>query len=111
MYSCSKIRGNDMKRHRSYKSNKSILIGVLLAVVFLMGIGYSAFSDKLNISGTSNISTKWKVVITNIKLEKLTGMATEESDVTFSELNASMNVNFKSPGDSAKYAITWRFNN
>ena len=107
MYSCSKIRGNDMKRHRSYKSNKSILIGVLLAVV----LGYSAFSDKLNISGTSNISTKWKVVITNIKLEKLTGMATEESDVTFSELNASMNVNFKSPGDSAKYAITWRFNN
>ena len=96
-----------MKRHRSYKSNKSILIGVLLAVV----LGYSAFSDKLNISGTSNISTKWKVVITNIKLEKLTGMATEESDVTFSELNASMNVNFKSPGDSAKYAITWRFNN
>ena len=72
-----------MKRHRSYKSNKSILIGVLLAVV----LGYSAFSDKLNISGTSNISTKWKVVITNIKLEKLTGMATEESDVTFSELN------------------------
>ncbi len=107
MYSCSKIRGNDIKRHRSYKSNKSILIGVLLAVV----LGYSAFSDKLNISGTSNISTKWKVVITNIKLEKLTGMATEESDVTFSELNASMNVNFKSPGDSAKYAITWRFNN
>ena len=83
MYSCSKIRGNDMKRHRSYKSNKSILIGVLLAVV----LGYSAFSDKLNISGTSNISTKWKVVITNIKLEKLTGMATEESDATFSELN------------------------
>ena len=72
-----------MKRHRSYKSNKSILIGVLLAVV----LGYSAFSDKLNISGTSNISTKWKVVITNIKLEKLTGMATEESDATFSELN------------------------
>ena len=83
MYSCSKIRGNDIKRHRSYKSNKSILIGVLLAVV----LGYSAFSDKLNISGTSNISTKWKVVITNIKLEKLTGMATEESDATFSELN------------------------
>ena len=72
-----------MKRHRSYKSNKSILIGVLLAVV----LGYSAFSDKLNISGTSNISTKWKVVITNIKLVKLTGMATEESDATFSELN------------------------
>ena len=83
MYSCSKIRGNDMKRHRSYKSNKSILIGVLLAVV----LGYSAFSDKLNISGTSNISTKCKVVITNIKLVKLTGMATEESDATFSELN------------------------
>ena len=72
-----------MKRHRNYKSNKSILIGVLLAVV----LGYSAFSDKLNISGTSNISTKWKVVITNIKLEKLTGMATKESDATFSELN------------------------
>ena len=85
---------------------KNYLIVFMLGIMTLMAVGYSAFSSQLDIKGTSSISTKWKVVITNIKLEKLTGMATEESDVTFSELNASMNVNFKSPGDSAKYAIT-----
>ena len=66
---------------------KNYLIVFMLGIMTLMAVGYSAFSSQLDIKGTSSISTKWKVVITNIKLEKLTGMATEESDATFSELN------------------------
>ncbi len=46
--------------------HKNILIGVLLAIVLFMAVGYAAFATNLTINGTANISTSWDVHIKSI---------------------------------------------
>ncbi len=46
--------------------HKNMLIGVLLAVVLIMAVGYAAFATNLKINGTANISTRWDVHIKSI---------------------------------------------
>ena len=46
--------------------HKNALIGALLAVVFVMAVGYAAFATNLNINGTANINSSWNVHIKSI---------------------------------------------
>ena len=94
-----------MKRYRSYKNNKSILIGGLLAVVVVMAVGYAAFASSLKISGTSNISTTWDVEITDITTSNKVGSASVKEQPTFEKLTATFSTNLVSPGDSITYNI------
>ena len=94
-----------MNRHRSYKNNKSILIGGLLAVVVIMAVGYAAFASSLKISGTSNISTTWDVEITDITTSNKVGSASVKEQPTFEKLTATFSTNLVSPGDSITYNI------
>ena len=94
-----------MNKHRSYKNNKSILIGGLLAVVVLMAVGYAAFASSLKISGTSNISTTWDVEITDITTSNKVGSASVKEQPTFEKLTATFSTNLVSPGDSITYNI------
>ena len=41
--------------------HKNALIGALLAVVFVMAVGYAAFAQQLTINGTANITSNWDV--------------------------------------------------
>ena len=94
-----------MNRHRSYKNNKNILIGGLLAVIVIMAVGYAAFASSLKISGTSNISTTWDVEITDITTSNKVGSASVKEQPTFEKLTATFSTNLVSPGDSITYNI------
>ena len=48
---------------KNKKEKKSILIGVLLCAVALMGIGYAALASQLDINGTASISSKKMLLI------------------------------------------------
>ena len=48
------------------ETHKSSLILILLAVVFVMAVGYSAFAQSLNITGSATIDSTWDVHIENI---------------------------------------------
>jgi len=41
--------------------HKNALIGALLAVVFVMAVGYAAFAQQLTINGTAEITSNWDV--------------------------------------------------
>ena len=82
-----------MDKYRSYKNNKSILIGSLLAVVVIMAVGYAAFASSLKISGTSNISTTWDVEITDITTSNKVGSASVKEQPTFEKLTATFSTN------------------
>lgn len=41
--------------------HKNALIGALLAVVFVMAVGYAAFAQQLTINGTAEISSSWDI--------------------------------------------------
>ena len=75
---------------RGYRVNKKYIIVCLVLVLCLMGIGYSAFSSNLNISGTSSVSSSWDIAITNISDPVIEGLAEETHAPSWDRLTASM---------------------
>jgi len=92
-----------MRQNRNKR--KYVIIGLCL-VVFLMGVGYAAFSTALNINGTAEISSSWDVEITNVETIEQIGDATNKEEPTFTYDTANLRASFIYPGDSIKYRIT-----
>lgn len=88
---------------------KNALIGALLAVVFVMAVGYAAFAQQLTINGSAEITSRWDVHMEQdadyVPESKMgttpTGSVTVEPD----GLTASFTANFTSPGDKITYTI------
>ena len=87
-------------RQRNY-----IILG-LCSILLIMAAGYAAFSSRLTINGTSNISSEWKVLITDIQSSVLAGAATDAEEPSHTETTATFKTNLVSPGDSMQYDIT-----
>ena len=95
--------------------NKNVLIGGLLAIVFVMAVGYAAFATQLNINGTANITSTWKV---NFDSSKKTGAGvvdvtsdgseTPIGSISYadSDQTANLTANLKQPGDQVKFTLT-----
>ena len=90
---------------------KNLLIGLLVAVVFLMAVGYAAFANQLQINGTTEINSKWDVHIESITPgTKEGGTITGNAKNIFAKvedrnLKASFKAEFTSPGDSISYKV------
>ena len=54
------------------KQRNYIILG-LCSILLLMAAGYAAFRSQLTIKGTSNITSEWKVLITDIQSSVLNG--------------------------------------
>lgn len=87
------------------KSNKNIILVILLLVVVGMAVGYAALSQALVINGTANIVTEWKIAFTDIKEGKMVGAETNTRP-SYSATTATFDVNLLYPGASAEYTIT-----
>lgn len=87
--------------------HKSSLIMVLLAVVFVMAIGYAAFSQNLNITGNAQITSSWDVHIEEISVASEQNQG-KNIGATVSE--DKLSVNFQAelvvPESSVTYNIT-----
>ncbi len=92
-------------RNLSKHQKNNVIIGGLLFIVLLMAIGYAAFASKLNISGTSNITSNWDIEITNIESNNLGSTAYDISAPTYTSNSATFNTGFKRPGDEMIYEI------
>ncbi|MCI9084217.1 MAG: DUF11 domain-containing protein [Bacilli bacterium] len=94
--------------------NKNALIGGLLAIVFVMAVGYAAFATQLNISGTANITSNWDVHIQNVEATNTVGTATSKSITPdfanlpegTKTLTASFETDLVAPGDAITYTVT-----
>ncbi len=71
-----------------------------------MAVGYSAFNTKLNITGSSQITSIWNVEITNVKIKEVSGNAENVGDLSYDKLNAYMEANFYEQNDSITYTVT-----
>ncbi len=88
------------------KNHKNAIIGGLLAIVFVMSVGYAAFYTSLNINGIAGISTTWDVHIKSIEVKS--GAAFNDASKTLvgkDGLTADFGVKFVSPGDTITYTI------
>ena len=98
--------------------HKNALIGALLAVVFVMAVGYAAFTQTLNINGTATItetSKNWNVHFdteqtTENAVATSTGIGgTKNPSGTIgysnSDHTATVNATLIQPGDSVEFTL------
>ena len=87
------------------RNKKTIMIGILCALVCVMAVGYAALAQQLNINGRASIDSTWKVEITNIKEKDVVGNATSKEIPSFTATTANFNVGLIQPGDAITYEI------
>ena len=87
------------------KSNKNIILLILLLVVVGMAVGYAALSQALVINGTANITAEWKIMITDIKEGQMSG-AESKTSPSYTSTTATFDVNLLYPGATAQYVVT-----
>ena len=88
-------------RQRNY-----IILG-LCSILLIMAAGYAAFRTQLNINGTSNITSEWKVLITNIQSQIVNGTPEDEAgSPSHTNTTANFSTKLYSPGDRMQYTVT-----
>ena len=98
--------------------HKNALIGALLAVVFVMAVGYAAFAQTLTINGTATIDSTWDVHFDDSKTEG-TGVINAEAGlegatapdggrISYVDSNhkANLSATLHQPGDKVTYTLT-----
>ena len=94
-----------MRQRFNTRQRNYIILG-LCSILLIMAAGYAAFRSQLTINGTSNITSDWKVLITDIQSNVLAGDATDAEAPSHTETTATFKTNLVSPGDSMQYDIT-----
>ena len=93
-------------RQRFNRRQRNYIILGLCSILLVMVAGYAAFRTQLTINGTSNISSEWKVLITDIQSSVLKGNATDAETPSHTDTTATFKTNLVSPGDSMQYTVT-----
>ena len=97
--------------------HKNILIGTLLAVVFVMAVGYAAFTQQLTINGSASITSNWHVGFDTTKTTGEPGVVTPTTGAngttapsgTVSYTNdqqATISATLNQPGDKVVFTLT-----
>ena len=98
--------------------HKNALIGALLAVVFVMAVGYAAFAQTLTINGSATIDSTWDVHFDGSKTEGagivdaeagLEGAtAPDGGRISYTDTNhkANLSATLHQPGDKVTYTLT-----
>ena len=90
-------------------THKSTIIMILLALVLLMAIRYAAFAQRLNINGSTQISSSWDVHIEDISVNsELQNGQNINASVGENNLSATFEAELIEPGSSVTYDITVR---
>ena len=98
------MRKVERKRMNS-EHKKYFLVGSLCIAIFLMlGIGYAILSQQLDINGTAQITSNWKILFTSAEEKEMTNAATTRKEI--SDLTTlTLDVQLEQPGASATYDV------
>jgi len=88
-----------------FKSKRNILI-MMFALVVIMGIGFAAYSQQLQIKDTSSIDSDWNVYIKDVSVPDKSSSATGSGAVDeTTNLKADLKTDLKYPGDYVIYKL------
>ena len=95
-----------MRRKFNTRQRNYIILG-LCSILLIMVAGYAAFRSQLNIKGTSNITSEWNVLISNIQSQVLSGTPEDEAgSPSHTNTTANFSTKLYSPGDRMQYTVT-----
>ena len=84
---------------------KYYLVGSLCIAIFLMlGIGYAVLSQQLDINGTAQITSNWKILFTSAEEKEMNNATTTRKEIT-DLTTLTLDVNLTQPGASATYDV------
>ena len=85
---------------------KKTTVKIIMCVAMLfMAVGYALLSTKLNINGSTAVTSSWRVEFTDIRTSNYKGGAYNIGNPTFTSTTASFKVNLVQPGDEITYEI------
>jgi len=88
-----------------FKSKRNILI-MMFALVVIMGIGFAAYSQQLQIKDTSSIDSDWNVYIKDVSVPDKSSSATGSGAVDkTTNVKADLTTDLKYPGDYVIYKL------
>ena len=89
------------------KSN-NIIMGVLVAVIAVMGVAFAAFSTTLEINGTATIDSNWNVTFTagTCTATSKDGNNPSSGTISVNGNSATVTANMMSPGDVLECPVT-----
>ncbi len=98
------MRKVERKRMNS-EHKKYFLVGSLCIAIFLMlGIGYAVLSQQLDINGTAQIISNWKILFTSAEEKEMNNATTTRKEIT-DLTTLTLDVNLTQPGASATYDV------
>ena len=71
-----------------------------------MVVGYAAFQTRLEIKGTSKVTSNWDIEITNVTAGEASGSAENATKPSWKATSASMEANLYDKGDAMEYDVT-----
>ena len=94
-----------MRKGKHKIKSEHFLIGTIIVSVFLMlGIGYALLSQTLQINGTANITSKWKILFTSAEKKEMNNATTQLKEIT-DDTTLTLNVELTQPGAKATYDV------
>ena len=94
-----------MRKGKYKLKSEHFLIGTIVVSVFLMlGIGYALLSQTLQINGTANITSKWKILFTSAEEKEMVNATTQLKEIT-DDTTLTLNVELTQPGAKATYDV------
>ena len=94
-----------MRKGKYKLKSEHFLIGIIVVSVFLMlGIGYALLSQTLQINGTANITSKWKILFTSAEEKEMNNATTQLKEIT-DDTTLTLNVELTQPGATATYDV------
>jgi len=84
---------------------KTVVIMIMCIATAFMAVGYALISTRLNINGSTVVTSSWRVEFSDIRTTNLKGGATNIVAPTYSATTATFNVDLVQPGDEVTYEI------
>ena len=93
------------RKRMNPEHKKYFFVGSLCIAIFLMlGIGYAVLSQQLDINGTAQITSNWKILFTSAEEKEMMNATTTRKEI--SDLTTlTLDVNLTQPGASATYDV------
>ena len=93
------------RKRMNPEQRKYFLVGSLCIAIFLMlGIGYAVLSQQLDINGTAQITSNWKILFTSAEEKEMTNATTTRKEIS-DQTTLTLDVNLTQPGASATYDV------
>ena len=93
------------RKRMNPEHKKYFLVGSLCIAIFLMlGVGYAVLSQQLDINGTAQITSNWKILFTSAEEKEMNNATTTRKEIT-DLTTLTLDVNLTQPGASATYDV------